>query len=491
MHLAFNRRGDRIVVSHAHDAPVFRVEDGKEAFRLTHPRSNQYATFSNDDRHLVSVSSGGSVHLWDAATGKAVERPLRCADFVRRVGFFPDNCRFFAASLDGTVRVWSLPRPNDLLTPYAFDGGRAHKHVILTPQGSQTFSPDGERVAQFNPTGVEVRPRTGYKDLLYRLSGARWARFTADGRRLITANETEVRSFDAGTGQPLGKSISLDGRIAQREFASLTARISASADGKRLATLDDPRTVSVWDVQQGRLLLGPLRASKFNSFPPIFGSPEERDRIAQPHLTPDGQVLVLGVPSSGILAAWDITSGRALYQLKRYSGYLFDLAISEDGRSMLAVSSDNKARLYETRTGLPLGPSLVHTGTAVSGDIAGDGVRVVTREKSTARIWDARSGDLLVRFPSVPSDVEPLWFSRDGKRVMMSGRETAYAWQLARLEMPAEQVPDLVGLLTAGDIDGANGLTQLDQDAFLMDPARYRKAWLTWSGATDDPAAQP
>ena len=57
--------------------------------------------------------------------------------------------------------------------------------------------------------------------------------------------------------------------------------------------------------------------------------------------------------------------------------------------------------------------------------------------------------------------------------------------------MPAEYIPVLVRLLTGRDIDDANGLTQLDQHAFLNDPAPYRKAWVKWRGGTDDAEAQP
>jgi WD40 repeat protein len=242
-------------------------------------------------------------------------------------------------------------------------------------------------------------------------------------------------------------------------------------------------------VETGRRILGPLR--DFNRFPHVFGPPESRGQIAQPHLTPDGQTLVLGVPGSGILAAWDVPSGTALYQVKKYSGNLHDLAVSEDGGSMLAVSSNTTARLYDTRTCAPLGPSLVHTGTVVNGDIAGDAVRVVTQEGRTVRLWDARNGDLLARLAAVPKDVDQLWFSRDGRRVILSGTEEVLEWQLPSLEMPSAQVPVLVRLLTCRDIDDANGLTQLDQHAFLDDPASYRKAWVAWRGGTDDAEAQP
>jgi serine/threonine protein kinase/WD40 repeat protein len=490
MHLAFNRRGDRLVVCQGYIASVLGVADGQEVFQLTHPRMNQYTTFSHDDRHLVSVSSGGTVHLWDAATGKAVDLPLSCADFVRRVEFFPDNRRFFAASLDGTVRVWSLPKTTDALAPYAADCGHADKCQLTTSQGFQTFSPDGSLCAHYGPAGIEVQRRKGAQQALWQSPDpVRWARFTADGHRLLVANLTEVRSCDANTGRQLGQLIPLDASLDSRDFVLRTARIDATANGRRLATLEDPRTISVWEVETGRRLLGPLR--DFNRAPYVFGPPEAQGRIAQPHLTPDGRTLVLGVPSSGTLAAWDVTSGQDLFQTKRFSGNLHDLAISEDGASMLAVSSNTTARLFTTRDGVPLGPPLVHTGTVIHGDLAGDRTRVVTLEGTTVRLWDARNGDLLARLPAVPKDVEALWFSRDGKRVILGGTEEAFTWQLPSLEMPAAPVRLLVQLLTSRDIDEANGLTQLDQHAILNDPAPYRQAWLTWRGRADDAEAQP
>jgi WD40 repeat protein len=412
---------------------------------------------------------------------------VRCADFVRRVGFFPDHRRFFAASLDGTVRVWSLPTSTTSLSAYSFDCGRANELVLTTPQGTQTFSPDGSLVVRFNATQAEVRRRLGDGEVLWRLpEKTRWARFTADGQRLLAANQVEVRGFEARTG---GKAVPLDGSLNRADFLVGTTRIWPSADGKRLATLDDPYSISVWDTETGQRLRGPYRITR--GYPHVFGPPKDHGKIAHPRLTPDGRILIFGIPSGGLLTAWEIESGKQLYKAKKYSGNLHELAISEDGLNLLVASSDTTARLFDLHSGAPLGPPLAHTGTVLNGDIAADCVRVVTREGSIARIWDARRGDLLVRLPPLAEDVEPLWFSRDGRRVILAGKERAAAWPLPSLEMPAEYVPALVRLLAGRDIDDANGLTQLDQHAFLEDPVPYRKAWLTWRGKTDDFGAQP
>jgi hypothetical protein len=126
-----------------------------------------------------------------------------------------------------------------------------------------------------------------------------------------------------------------------------------------------------------------------------------------------------------------------------------------------------------------------------NGDISADGVRVVTREGSTVRIWDAHKGDLLGKLVPLPKKVESVWFSRDGRRVILSDGKQASVWQFPSLELPAQYVPALVRLLTGLDIDDANGLSQLDQHAFLSDPSSYRRAWVTWRGGTDEPQAQP
>jgi WD40 repeat protein len=229
----------------------------------------------------------------------------------------------------------------------------------------------------------------------------------------------------------------------------------------------------------------------FAKYSRVFGPPENHGQIAHPRLTPDGQTLIFGIPSGGILAAVDVESGAVLYHAKKYSGNLYDIVVGQDGSLVLTASSDSTARLFDTRTGAVRGPTLVHTGTVMDADIAEDGWRVATREGSTVRIWDTPTGDLLARLPLVPKDTGPLWFSRDGQRIILSANERAFTWRLPRLEVPEDHVPALVRLLTGLDIDEANGLRQMDQFTLLNDPTPYRKAWLAWRGVADDPRLQP
>ena len=65
---------------------------------------------------------------------------------------------------------------------------------------------------------------------------------------------------------------------------------------------------------------------------------------------------------------------------------------------MITASQDKTARLWNARTGEPVGKAMLHNGfvTAVAFDAHGE--RAVTgSEDGTARLWDTRTGETLGR----------------------------------------------------------------------------------------------
>ena len=62
------------------------------------------------------------------------------------------------------------------------------------------------------------------------------------------------------------------------------------------------------------------------------------------------------------------------------------------------------------------------------------------------------------RLPVLPKDIDPLWFSRDGKRVIVNGKEEAFRVAASQPGFAGRTRSVLVRLLTGRDIDDANGL---------------------------------
>src|SRR5262249_60540719 len=64
------------------------------------------------------------------------------------------------------------------------------------------------------------------------------------------------------------------------------------------------RVVTVWDVEGGRPLLGPL--SDWDTGPQRFGEPALYRQISKAALSPDGTRLVLASDATGTLGVWDV-----------------------------------------------------------------------------------------------------------------------------------------------------------------------------------------
>jgi WD40 repeat protein len=59
---------------------------------------------------------------------------------------------------------------------------------------------------------------------------------------------------------------------------------------------------------------------------------------------------------------------------------------------VVTASSDKTARIWDARTGQPIGAALLHPDAVLAAAFSADDTRVVTVSSNTARIWDAPTG---------------------------------------------------------------------------------------------------
>jgi WD40 repeat protein len=65
------------------------------------------------------------------------------------------------------------------------------------------------------------------------------------------------------------------------------------------------------------------------------------------------------------------------------------VAFSPDGKTVLTGSEDDAARLWDTATGRPVGPPLIHQGAVWAVAFSPSGTTVMTGSSDqTARLWD-------------------------------------------------------------------------------------------------------
>ena len=97
---------------------------------------------------------------------------------------------------------------------------------------------------------------------------------------------------------------------------------------------------------------------------------------------------------------------------------------------MVTASEDKTARIWDARTGEPIGKPLQHDGPVYAATFDATGERVVTASyDKTARIWDARTGALIGKPLQHDGPVRVATFDAKGERVVTgSDDKTARIW---------------------------------------------------------------
>jgi WD40 repeat protein len=228
-------------------AQIWRIDGGGEAIVLPDHEGWAYAVAWSPDGHTLATGSQlGAVRLWDASLRDPVAARLWYATLgapvvlappekpvsrrIHALAFSPDGGRLFAASQDGTVRLWHL---GSLSAP-------AERHDRDGLLHSGTFSPDGRLIAVgvgatvFLLDGTNlavVRRLEGHEDTVFHVA------FSPDGLRLVTSSQ----DWTARVWR-------VDGRLEHTFYGHTDAVTTAAFDrvGRRVITGSSDGIVRVW-----------------------------------------------------------------------------------------------------------------------------------------------------------------------------------------------------------------------------------------------------
>jgi WD40 repeat protein len=215
----------------------------------------------------------------------------------------------------------------------------------------------------------EIVPQNGHADQI--LSTA----FNPDGRMVASGDASgAVKFWDVESGRLLRTIAAHSGRVSQLAF---------NADGKTLVTESKPgqsnaerfgeRTVKLWDVRTGKMLLGIALA-------PFAFSPNGKTFAAG-----DGRTIKL----------WNASDGKLLRTLAGHKSIVGGLSFSSDGKLLTSNGGGEDSR----------SPEEIDAPPAMEADqqSQGDG----------AKLWNVEDGRLLRELP----DSAELQFSPDGTLV--------------------------------------------------------------------------
>jgi WD40 repeat protein len=328
------------------------------------------------------------------------------ADTVR-LDYSTDNgatWRPIADAVSGGVYRWKVP-------------GTPSDRCLARVAQSDTASPA-------TATGQRAKPKS---DAFIFVSTAS---FDRDGSRVVGASwDGTAKILDGHTGREITTIVT--SRPAEGKEATRLRYAEFTPDGSRLLTANDDSKVQLWDIASGRLL------RSFDGRPnnkPEGINGDDGELLPDRLFTPDGSRILLN-NDYNIPTVWDANSGRKVAEIKGHRGWINSAILSPDGRYVLTAGEDSTARIWDATTGRELRSLTGHEMEVKEAIFSPDGKLVATssfeREKmpngathihGAVFIWDAASGrvvrKLRVTRPGNGASVRAL-FSPDGTSILL------------------------------------------------------------------------
>ncbi|MFT5052566.1 MAG: WD40 repeat protein/serine/threonine protein kinase, partial [Chlamydiales bacterium] len=332
----YSPSGARVVVAFG-DGHVllFDAHSGEQiGTGMQHAGKVLCATFAPDETRIVTTTDDGfesCAKLWDLEAGTGISLPGHEGNPVVHAAFRPDGEMLATASLDRAVRLFDARTGELERTLRArFRPLRAH------------WSPDGRQLFTLSNSADVHEWTAGNLAYGYRLRGhdgaVRWAAFTPDGERALSASgDGSLRLWATPAQAPAPDALDPGQELAL--FEDRGAPITGARfhpDGERfLAWAEDGRML-LWHLEQPQQPL-----SVFDHGAAVLDAcfSAAGDRIAS-------------VDADGRGRVWSIDDPAPVLELDGppYGCLRFSL----DGQLLLALSSESVVRVLDARTGSDL-----------------------------------------------------------------------------------------------------------------------------------------
>ncbi|KAH8651716.1 hypothetical protein BGZ61DRAFT_229661 [Ilyonectria robusta] len=233
--------------------------------------------------------------------------------------------------------------------------------------------------------------------------------FSADGQRLASGSDDKtVKVWDAATGACVQ---TLEGH------GDWVNSLAFSADGQRLASGSHDNTIRVWDAATGAC----VQTLEGHSLP-----------VRSVAFSADGQRLASGSHDKTV-KVWDAATGVCVQTLESHGDSVASVAFSADGQRLASGSYDKTVRVWDAATGVCVQTLESHGGSVASVAFSADGQRLASgSHDNTIRVWDAATGACVQTLEGHGNWVTSVAFSADGQRLASgSGDKTVEVWDAA------------------------------------------------------------
>ncbi len=290
--------------------------------------------FSGDSRRLAVGCEAGVIHFFDAEAGSWSESHVDYQSAVRAICSTADG-KLVTGSADRRALVWNASSQWRLERVI---GGVNQPEAFVDRVLTLDFSRDGQWLA----TGGGVPSRSGelriwsvadgrlIREIKDAHSETVFAvRFSPDGKQLASAaGDRLIKIFDTQSGEPIRRMAGHTGHVLG---------LSWKADGKMLISGGSDNVLKLWEVEKG-LSLRTMKGTTYQ-----IGA-YKRDITSVAFIGDSEQIFAAS--GDGTVRLHRTTSDNDILTFAGTKGYQHSVAVTPDGRTVIATGSDGTLRIW-------------------------------------------------------------------------------------------------------------------------------------------------
>jgi WD40 repeat protein len=337
--VAFSPDGKTLAVADGGTLRLYDSATGKAKAPVFGPPTWVFAAaLSSDGKTLATAGQGGVIHLWEAATGRELRELAGHENNVLGLALSMDGRILYSVGQDKQLRTWDLVEGKEIRKREGIDAARLSS-LALSPDGATLAVPGPDKTVLLleATSGKERRVIGGFDQPVNGVS------FSPAGALITWTRDQAVVVWNPQTGEK------------RRQFATGEARqrllpggstgysgyaAAVSPNGRLVALGLQDRVVFVLDTATGqevRRLTGLL------------------DGISALAFSADSQTLAWGGFEDGTVHLVELATGREAHSLRGHRGRVTCLTFSADGRSLVSGGGDTTALVWDTTGRLALG----------------------------------------------------------------------------------------------------------------------------------------